>query len=38
MASRTSPAAPAVPAAPITQDVLTLPRKLPETERTNLSG
>ncbi|MBE2277856.1 MAG: 23S rRNA (adenine(2503)-C(2))-methyltransferase RlmN [Rhodobacteraceae bacterium] len=38
MASRTSPAAPAVPAAPITQDVLTLPRKLPETERTNLVG
>jgi 23S rRNA (adenine2503-C2)-methyltransferase len=36
-----SPAATAVvttPAAPITQDVLTLPRKLPEGDRTNIVG
>ncbi len=38
MTSRTSPVAAAIAAAPITQDVMTLPRKLPETARLNLVG
>ena len=32
------PTTPAVPSAPITQDVLTIPRKLPETGKVNLVG